>query len=141
MKRKKLLVLGAGPGGYAAAFMAADKGMDVTLVDSNPKPGGVCLHKGCIPSKTLLHLAKLIHKTREAKAWGLDFGTPGIDLEAMKQWKNECIKCRKEKPSWPWKKIEAFLEGQNGKDIGKDKNPEASGPDGSQDLEADEGYY
>ncbi|MEE2987395.1 MAG: dihydrolipoyl dehydrogenase [Nitrospinota bacterium] len=91
MKSKKLLVLGAGPGGYAAAFMAADKGMDVTLVDSNPKPGGVCLHKGCIPSKTLLHLAKLIHKTREAKAWGLDFGTPGIDLEAMKQWKNEII--------------------------------------------------
>ena len=59
----------------------------------------------------------------------------------MKQWKNECIKCRKEKPSWPWKKIEAFLEGQNGKDIGKDKNPEASGPDGSQDPEADEGFY
>ncbi|MEE9259460.1 MAG: NAD(P)/FAD-dependent oxidoreductase, partial [Nitrospinaceae bacterium] len=89
MSEEKLLVIGAGPGGYTAAFLAADKGMKVTLVDTEAKPGGVCLHRGCIPSKTLLHLAKLIHETREAKAWGLDFGEPRIDLESVRKWKSQ----------------------------------------------------
>lgn len=91
MNKKKILILGAGPGGYAAAFLAADKGMDVTLVDAEVRPGGVCLHRGCIPSKTILHLAKLIHEAREAKLWGLDFNAPRIDLGVMRKWKTEVI--------------------------------------------------
>ncbi len=92
MKQKHLLVLGAGPGGYASAFLAADLGMKVTLVDSYAKPGGVCLHRGCIPSKTLLHIAKLINETRQAKAWGLEFGEPAIDLQKLKLWKDDVMK-------------------------------------------------
>ena len=91
MSVKKLLVLGGGPGGYAAAFLAADKGMDVTLVDIGNKPGGVCLHRGCIPSKTLLHIAHLINETKEAKAWGINFGDPKVDLESVRKWKNQII--------------------------------------------------
>lgn len=91
MDQKRLLVLGAGPGGYAAAFLAADMGMKVTMVDSDPKPGGVCLHRGCIPSKALLHIARLINETREARDWGLDFGNPGIDVEKLRSWKNDVI--------------------------------------------------
>ncbi len=74
----QLLVLGAGPGGYAAAFRAADLGLDVTLVDPEPAPGGTCLHRGCIPSKALLHVAALIEDTKRARAFGVDFGEPTI---------------------------------------------------------------
>ena len=91
MSTKKLVVLGGGPGGYAAAFLAADKGMDVTLIDAGKKPGGVCLHRGCIPSKALLHIAHLINETKEAKAWGVDFGDPKIDLDAVRNWKDKVI--------------------------------------------------
>jgi dihydrolipoamide dehydrogenase len=92
MKQEHLLVLGAGPGGYTSAFLAADLGMKVTLVDSHPRPGGVCLHRGCIPSKTLLHIAKLINETSQAKAWGLEFGEPTIDLQKLKLWKDDVVK-------------------------------------------------
>ena len=91
MNDKKIVVLGGGPGGYTAAFLAADKGMDVTLVDIGNKPGGVCLHRGCIPSKALLHIAHLINETKEAKAWGIHFGDPKIDLESVRKWKNQII--------------------------------------------------
>ncbi len=91
MSGKKLAVLGGGPGGYAAAFLAADRGMDVTLIDSGNKLGGVCLHRGCIPSKTLLHIAHLINETREAKNWGVDFGNPKLDLDGIRNWKNQII--------------------------------------------------
>jgi dihydrolipoamide dehydrogenase len=91
MNQKHLLVLGAGPGGYTAAFLAADLGLKVTLVDAQAKPGGVCLHRGCIPSKTLLHLARLLNETKQAKAWGLDFGEPKIDLEKLRDWKNNVV--------------------------------------------------
>src|SRR5690554_4370952 len=77
---KKIVVIGGGPGGYAAAFYAADMGLDVTLVDLERNPGGVCLYRGCIPSKALLHVAKLINESKEAKKWGVDFGEPQIDL-------------------------------------------------------------
>ena len=90
-KGKTLLVLGGGPGGYAAAFLAADMGMNVTLVDSGQKPGGVCLHRGCIPSKALLHLAKLINETREAKEWGIEFGEPEINIGQIRKWKNQVV--------------------------------------------------
>jgi len=88
---KNIVVLGGGPGGYAAAFLAADKGMNVTLIDAGNKPGGVCLHRGCIPSKSLLHIAHLINETKEAKTWGIDFGEPKIDLDGVRNWKNKVI--------------------------------------------------
>ena len=67
-KTAQLVVIGAGPGGYAAAFLAADLGMAVTIIDTEPNPGGVCLYRGCIPSKALLHVAKLLSEAKEAKA-------------------------------------------------------------------------
>lgn len=79
-----LLVLGGGPGGYAAAFLAADRGVATTLVDAGRKPGGTCLHVGCIPSKTLLHVAHLIHAARDAQDFGLTFGEPAIDLAKLR---------------------------------------------------------
>jgi len=83
----QLVVIGAGPGGYAAAFLAADLGMQVTLVDPAADPGGVCLYRGCIPSKALLHVAKLIGETRVAAEWGVEFGEPRIDLDRLRAWK------------------------------------------------------
>jgi len=87
----KLAVIGAGPGGYAAAFLAADLGMDVTLIDKEKNPGGVCLYRGCIPSKALLHVAKLLDETEHAKNWGIEFGKPKIDLEKLRKWKNDVV--------------------------------------------------
>ncbi|SVE37831.1 uncharacterized protein METZ01_LOCUS490685, partial [marine metagenome] len=91
MSKEHILILGAGPGGYSAAFYAADKGYKVTLVDEADKLGGVCLHKGCIPSKALLHVAKLITETRQAKEWGINFAKPNIDIDHIRQWKNGII--------------------------------------------------
>lgn len=87
----ELLVIGGGPGGYAAAFRAADLGMDVTLVDISPRPGGVCLFQGCIPSKTLLHLAELITDASRAHRMGLRFPPPEIDLETLRAHKDRVI--------------------------------------------------
>jgi dihydrolipoamide dehydrogenase len=84
MAHTQLLVIGAGPGGYAAAFLAADLGIETTLVDPEANPGGVCLYRGCIPSKTLLHAARLIHEAREAREFGLDFGEVKIDLDKLR---------------------------------------------------------
>ena len=91
MSKGHLVVLGAGPGGYSAAFYAADQGYKVTLVDADDKPGGVCLHRGCIPSKALLHIAGLMTKTRQAKDWGINFGNPDIDLGRLREWKEEVV--------------------------------------------------
>lgn len=88
----KIAVIGAGPGGYAAAFLAADLGMDVTLIDPELNPGGVCLYRGCIPSKALLHVAKLIEEAQQAKNWGIDFPAPNIDLTRLRTWKEGVIK-------------------------------------------------
>ncbi len=86
-----VIVLGAGPGGYAAAFFAADLGMQVTLVDEEKNPGGVCLYRGCIPSKALLHVAKLVDESKHASAWGVEFGTPKIDLDKLRAYKNNVV--------------------------------------------------
>lgn len=86
-----LLVIGAGPGGYAAAFRAADLGLDVALVDPRSAPGGVCLHEGCIPSKSLLHLAELLEESRHAESMGVRFGAPQIDLTGVRGWKQRAI--------------------------------------------------
>ena len=87
----QLVVLGAGPGGYAAAFYAADLGMQVTLVDEEKNPGGVCLYRGCIPSKALLHVAKVIDEARHAGAWGVTFGEPTIDLAKLRAYKQGVV--------------------------------------------------
>lgn len=86
-----LAVIGAGPGGYAAAFLAADLGMNVSLIDKEKNPGGVCLYRGCIPSKALLHVAKLINETHEAKDWGIEFSEPKIDLNKLRNWKSSVV--------------------------------------------------
>ena len=88
---QNIVVIGGGPGGYAAAFYAADLGMKVTLVDLEKNPGGVCLYKGCIPSKALLHVAKLLNETKEAKEWGIDFGEPKIDIDQLRGFKNKVV--------------------------------------------------
>lgn len=90
-ERTKLAVIGAGPGGYAAAFLAADLGIDVTIVDPAPDPGGVCLYRGCIPSKALLHVAKVIEESRRAADWGVRFGDPELDLEQLRSWKDSVV--------------------------------------------------
>lgn len=88
---KNIVVIGGGPGGYAAAFYAADLGMNVTLVDMDKNPGGVCLYRGCIPSKALLHVAKVINEASEAKNWGVDFGEPKIDLDKLRAYKDKVV--------------------------------------------------
>ncbi len=90
-KKTHLAVIGGGPGGYAAAFLAADLGMEVTLIDPEINPGGVCLYRGCIPSKALLHAAKVIDEAREAKAWGLNFSGLKIHHARLREWKNEVV--------------------------------------------------
>jgi dihydrolipoamide dehydrogenase len=87
-----IAVIGAGPSGYAAAFLAADLGMNVTLIDPELNPGGVCLYRGCIPSKALLHVAKLIDESRHAKNWGIDYADPKIDIPRLRSWKEGVIK-------------------------------------------------
>ncbi len=87
-----IAVIGAGPGGYAAAFLAADLGMSVTLIDPEANPGGVCLYRGCIPSKALLHVAKLIEESEQAKNWGIEFAAPNIDLARLRSFKEGIIK-------------------------------------------------
>lgn len=90
-KHAQLVVLGGGPGGYPAAFAAADHGMEVVLVDEGKQPGGVCLNRGCIPSKALLHVAKLINEAREASEWGVTFQPPEIDIDKLRDFKDGVI--------------------------------------------------
>lgn len=87
----QVAVIGAGPGGYAAAFRAADLGLRTTLIDPEANPGGVCLYRGCIPSKALLHVAKVMREARDAAAWGVEFGAPRIDVDALRAWKDQVV--------------------------------------------------
>ncbi|MBA2258334.1 MAG: FAD-dependent oxidoreductase, partial [Acidobacteria bacterium] len=87
----QVAVIGAGPGGYAAAFYAADRGMQVTLIDPSPNPGGVCLYRGCIPSKALLHVADVLNEAKHADAWGVTFGAPTIDLDRLRGFKTRVV--------------------------------------------------
>jgi dihydrolipoamide dehydrogenase len=84
-------VLGAGPAGYAAAFYAADLGMQVALIDEEKNPGGVCLYRGCIPSKALLHVAKVIDEAKHAGNWGVSFGEPSIDVDKLRSYKQGVV--------------------------------------------------
>lgn len=87
----RLVVIGGGPGGYSAAFRAADLGLEVTLVERDPKLGGVCLNVGCIPSKALLHMARVVNEARESAEHGISFGEPQIDLDTLRTWKTSVV--------------------------------------------------
>ncbi len=91
MEEAELVVLGAGPGGYAAAFLAADQGLEVTLVDQEPRLGGVCLLRGCIPSKALLYVARMMHEVENLRHWGVDFGQPKVDFAQLRAQKEKVI--------------------------------------------------
>ena len=86
-----LVVLGGGPGGYAAAFLAADLGMEVAIVEKEERLGGTCLLRGCIPSKALLHVGRVLSEAREMEAWGIEFGKPKIKLDALRARKDKVI--------------------------------------------------
>ncbi len=88
----RVAVIGGGPGGYAAAFLAADLGMKVTLIDPEVNPGGVCCYRGCIPSKALLHVAKLLEEAEQAKNWGVEFAQPKVELNKLRSWKEGVVK-------------------------------------------------
>lgn len=86
-----LLVIGAGPGGYPAAFHAAEAGLKVALVDPEADPGGVCLYRGCVPSKALLHVARFLHEIEQAPEWGITVQPPAIDLDKLRKWKQSVV--------------------------------------------------
>jgi dihydrolipoamide dehydrogenase len=90
-KKAQVAVIGAGPGGYPTAFLAADLRLQVTLIDPEENPGGVCLYRGCIPSKALLHAAKVLTEAERASRWGITFAKPQIDPDKLRQWKNEVV--------------------------------------------------
>ena len=87
----QVVVLGAGPGGYTAAFRAADLGLNTILIERYPRLGGVCLNVGCIPSKTLLHAARVIAEAEEMASHGISFGKPVIDIDALRSWKESVV--------------------------------------------------
>lgn len=90
-KTHELVIIGGGPGGYAAAFLAADLGIPVTLIDEEDNPGGVCTYYGCIPSKAALHVAKVIYDAAEARDWGVSFAKPRINVNKMREWKDSVV--------------------------------------------------
>ncbi len=105
----QLAILGAGPGGYAAAFRAADLGLQVTLIDLEKNPGGVCLYKGCIPSKALLHVSKIIQEAKSAQEMGIYFQQPELNLDRIRAWKESVVQkmteglgalCKARKINW-----------------------------------------
>ena len=88
----ELVVIGSGPGGYACAFRAADLGLDVTLIEKDSNLGGVCLNRGCIPSKALLHISKILNEARTASEIGIYFDAPKVDIKKINTWKNNIIR-------------------------------------------------
>lgn len=90
-KKSQIVIIGAGPGGYAAAFRAADLGLEVTLIDPEANPGGVCLYRGCIPSKALLHLARVKQETKHAGYRGVTFEEPNLNIEKISKWKDKVV--------------------------------------------------
>ena len=89
--KTEIVVVGAGPGGYTAAFYAADRGKKVTLVEQNPRLGGICLNSGCIPSKALLHATEILREAKDSAARGIEFGEPKIDLDKLRAWKESIL--------------------------------------------------
>ena len=91
-QHSEIIVLGGGPGGYAAAFYAASQGKSVTLIEKRAVLGGTCLNEGCIPSKALIHATEVLNLSHEAKHFGIEFESPKIDIEKMRLWKDSIIK-------------------------------------------------
>jgi dihydrolipoamide dehydrogenase len=89
--KAEIVVLGAGPGGYTAAFYAADRGKQVILVEQSPRLGGICLNSGCIPSKALLHATEILHEAKQSTARGIEFGEPRVDLDKLRDWKESIL--------------------------------------------------
>ncbi len=89
--RSQVVVLGGGPGGYAAAFLAADLGLEVSIVEADPRLGGTCLLRGCIPSKALLHVARAMSEAAEMAEWGVEFGRPRMSIDKMRARKEAVI--------------------------------------------------
>ncbi|MBF0590382.1 MAG: NAD(P)/FAD-dependent oxidoreductase, partial [Magnetococcales bacterium] len=87
-KKTPLVILGAGPGGFAAAIRAANNGIKTVLIDERPEPGGVCLHSGCIPSKALRHVTDVVSRAKEAREMGVRFSGLHVDRVQMRAWKN-----------------------------------------------------
>ena len=87
----QVIVIGAGPGGYVAAFHAADLGLTVTLIDTNTNPGGVCLYRGCIPSKALLHVAAVMEEAEHAADLGVSFAAPKVDIDKLRAHKEKVV--------------------------------------------------
>jgi dihydrolipoamide dehydrogenase len=87
----EIVVVGAGPGGYTAAFYAADNGKKVTLVEQNPRLGGICLNVGCIPSKALLHATEILREAKESANRGIEFGAAQINLDRLRSWKDSIL--------------------------------------------------
>ncbi|HIB29856.1 MAG TPA: FAD-dependent oxidoreductase, partial [Candidatus Marinimicrobia bacterium] len=90
--KAEFVVIGAGPGGYTAAFRLADLGKRVLLIDRDPTLGGVCLNRGCIPSKALLHVSKIMNEAKELSKAGVIFGKPKIDLGALRKQKDKTVR-------------------------------------------------
>jgi len=91
VRETEIVVVGAGPGGYAAAFYASDKGKKVILVEQDKVLGGVCLNKGCIPSKALLHAVKLVKEAKESDVRGIHFDPPKLDFAKIRAWKDSIL--------------------------------------------------
>lgn len=91
MEKTQVVVIGGGPGGYVAAFRAADLGLETTLIDPEVNPGGVCLYRGCIPSKALLHIASQISDAKAASEWGITYNNPVIDVDKLRAWKESVV--------------------------------------------------
>ena len=90
-RQTELVVIGAGPGGYAAAFRAADLGKQVLLIDRDPELGGVCLNRGCIPSKALLHISKVMDQAKHLEIMGVKYGNPEIKIDKIRDYKNKIV--------------------------------------------------
>src|SRR5690349_7582063 len=86
-----IVVVGGGPGGYAAAFLAADLGRQVTIINEADRLGGTCLHVGCIPSKALLHVARVVNEVKDAAKFGVSYGEPKIDIDAVRKHWNKVV--------------------------------------------------
>jgi dihydrolipoamide dehydrogenase len=130
----QLAVLGAGPGGYAAAFYAADLGMQVTLIDEEKNPGGVCLYRGCIPSKALLHVAKVVDEAKHAGRWGVTFGEPAIDVDTLRGFKQGVVdKLTAGVGSIAKLRKVAFLQGRGA--LTGPRSMTVAGPGGSTELQ------
>ena len=132
----EVLVLGGGPGGYTAAFRAADLGKKVVLVERFPTLGGVCLNVGCIPSKALLHSAQIIHETAESASTGVSFGAPVIDLDKVRDHKNRVVKTlTMGLASMAKQRGVTVVQGLG--TFGSDKSLDVAGPEGSSTITFD----